>query len=166
MSSFHRIGILIALAGCIDQAPDPDPAPAAARLTIPAVENYLPGRVPPGTLFPVGIEHVHVVYTPGQVGTSYRWGIAGGTILWIYRVSDPNATQFEVDWHDAWLDAEALDARASFGTAGSIKGEIPKPPTPPGQPEFSLAYAERVVAAAQLHATETIEMLAELEALQ
>ena len=158
-----RIGILLALAGCIDQAPEP--ASAAARITIPAVVDYIPGRIPAGTLFPAGVDHLQVIYTPGQVGVAYAWGIAGGQILWIYRVSDSDAARFPAEATSSWLDTEALDARASFGGAGTVKGEIPKPPTPPGQPEFSLAYAELVVAAAQVHTAETQAMIADLEAL-
>jgi hypothetical protein len=166
--SLPRIALLVALAGCIEPSPEAEPSTdPAARVTIPAVVDYRPGTIPAGTLFPAGVEHLQVMYTPGQVGITYAWGIAGERILWIYRVrvADGDPARILAEAAEGWLDAEELDARASFGGAGTVKGELPKPPTPPGQPEFTLAYAELVVAAAQVHAAETQAMIADLEAM-
>jgi hypothetical protein len=153
---------LAAAGGCTTADRDPETTVAARdEIRLPAVVPYKPGNVDPDSLVPDGLSYIHLAYTPGDdERSSYVWGIADGRVLYIYRVgSEEDDDDLRNQFIIKIREREAANAHIGHGIAGTTGSGVPRPPTPPGEPEFSQDYAAAVLTAAGITQTATEEMV-------
>jgi hypothetical protein len=179
LPSVHVLVLVLAaavpLASCIavEDLPDPDEVAIGADsaevrcspCVVPPIVDWVPGRVGPRDLFPVGLTHLHTLITQADSARSfYAWGVGAGRVLWIYRVPRGSSGSFAGVLTQGWMEAEA-GGGGSHSMIGSISAPPPKGPPLPGQPPFSNAYVSAVLTSAQLHREATDDILIELGGL-
>lgn len=165
-----RISLCLATAaltlGCT-QLDDPDTTAVGREIALPRVEPYVPGRTDPASLAPRDARYMQLTVTPGpDTRSRYAWGIGGGTVYYIYAVTTDDVPELEHDFVKVMMEREQLGASLGYGVAGTGNVGVPRPPTPPGEPPFSQAYAAAVVdgAIASENVTTTMaDKLAELD---
>jgi hypothetical protein len=153
------IALLSLVAACTQLDPDPGVTSTARRSSLPAVEDWVPGRVDPATLFPSTVAHLHVALVRAPAGATYGWGITGGRVLWIFRIQGSDTGDFLAEINTAFeLRQKVYGLDPTISVAGTVRGGGPVPPTPPG-PEFPDGYVRVLVDSAQTHEQETLETL-------
>lgn len=123
---------------------DPEEEVLEARLEVPPITRWEPGRVDPRVLYPKGIKHLFVLIRTGlDARTLYAVGVGSGKVLWIYELLEADEKNLMDALADGW-DVAHMDESDDGGTA-IIKKPPPPPDGPNGDGELTEQELVRVV---------------------
>ena len=156
---FVATSLAAAAAGCVDGDLATEPA-AREEIRLPDVVVYVPDGEHGRTLVPEDATYIHLAWTPGpNEKSSYVWGIVNNEVRYIYQVYRDDRDDIDREFILSILEREAAGAVRGHSIAGTTGSGLPRPPTPPGEPPFSQAYAAAIVEAGAATKITTLEML-------